>query len=66
MGGGTGGGGGNGGDAKANNYSDSAKSNQGGSPNQPTPQNTANGGNQYPDIAQNSDNGFVQIVWLYP
>ena len=66
MGGGTGGGGGNGGDAKANNYSDKANSNQGGSPNQPSPQNTANGGNQYPDIAQNSNNGFVQIVWLYP
>ena len=64
--GGKGGGGGNGGDAKANNFNNSATSNQGGSPNPSTPQNTANGGNLYPDIAQNSNNGFVQIVWLYP
>lgn len=64
--GGPGGGGGNGGDAKANNYSNKANSFQGNTPVQPSPQNTANGGNTHPDIAQNSSNGFVQIVWLYP
>ena len=63
--GGPGGGGGGSAKAKANNFNGNTSSNQGGPGSQGNQPNTANGGNNYPDIDPNNSTGFVQIVWLY-
>lgn len=69
--GGPGGPGGNPAKAKSNGQYGNVNSTQGNDakrytqPVQPDQQNTANGGNNYPDIDPNNSTGFVQIVWLY-